>query len=637
MFVLLFAPQAGASARAETDVNPLMVRTVPRLEGVAVSVDGKVYETDSHGLMVIPLPRDGVYELRLQTPEVRAPGRKLSFALWSDGNENIARDVKVVRFVLLEIAFEESYPLNFTDEAGPPPDTTAVSSATFIDDLGKRHRTIPAHDPWLQATRIHDAGVGFKKERIRYRLERALVGGADAAPEPPEVLEGDPVKHWRVPLELHSLSVNVTDAFFRGPSGAALSVQFPDGHLERKALEQGRTEIDGLAAGSYRIRAEGDGISRFKGVTVDGPAVASIRLLSWLDILLVALVTAIATVALLQLAKLPELQPRLEVLKLSRRRGRHSMRGTMAEGRDDGDGLSARRLELADLREREPTERQEREPTERQEREPTERQERELTERQERELTERQERELTERQERELTERQERELAELQQNLGAARAERGAIEDQLKRVLTDLLRIQDGRMQESDVRERLEGERVGLLEQAEQRRLDAEHAREEAQRLRDQLEGARWSQLLHSEGASGSNELASQLEGYRRNINQLEGELQRVQRELQEERAAKQVMRSELEKRRLQLENLSREKELVTKKLVRAEQQLELIEGIRTERDDLLAQLESQDQAGERMAASFQSLLERLASESRVRGPRRPSRESDSGPPRGSP
>ena len=593
MFVLLFAPhKAGASARAETDVNPLMIRTVPRLEGVAVAVDGKVYKTDSHGLMVIPLPRNGVYELRLETPEVRVPGRKLSFALWSDGNENIARDIKVVRFVLLEIAFEESYPLNFTDEGGPPLDITAVSSATFVDDLGKRHRTIPAQDPWLQATRIHDAGVGFEKERIRYRLERAVVGGADAAPEPPEVLEGDPVKHWRVPLELHSLSVSVTDAFLRGPSGAALSVQFPDGHLERKALDQGRAKIHGLPAGSYRIRAEGDGISRFKSVTVDGPAVASIRLLSWLDILLVTLVGAIVTVALLQLAKLPELQPRLEMLKLSRRRGRHSMRGTMAEDRD-GDGLSARRLELADLREREPVESREREPVESREREQAESREREQAE------------------------SRERELAELQENLGAARAERSAIEDQLKRVLTDLLRIQDGRTQESDVRERLEGERVGLLEQAEQRRRDAEHAREEAQRLRDQLEGARWSQLLHSEGASGSSELASQLEGYRRNVNQLEGELQRVQRELQEERAAKQVMRSELEKRRLQLENLSREKELVTKKLVRAEQQLELIEGIRTERDDLLAQLESQDQAGERMAASFQSLLERLASESR--------------------
>jgi seryl-tRNA synthetase len=95
-------------------------------------------------------------------------------------------------------------------------------------------------------------------------------------------------------------------------------------------------------------------------------------------------------------------------------------------------------------------------------------------------------------------------------------------------------------------------------------------------------------------------------------------------------------MRTELEKRRLQLENLSREKELVSQKLARAEKQLELIEGIRSERDDLLSQLESQDQAGQRMAASFESLLERLANESR-RGGRRPTRDSDSGPPRGAP
>ena len=593
VFVLLCAPhEAGASSRADTDTIPLMIRTVPRLEGVSVSVDGKNYVTDSNGLTIAPVPHKGVYEIRLRTPDLRVPGRKLSFALWSDGIDNLARDVEVNRFVLLEVAFEESYRLNFTDEGGPPLDVNAVSSATFVDDLGKRHRTIPAQDPWLRATRIHDADARFKKERIRYRLERAVVAGADAAPEAAELLEGDPINHWRVPLELHSLSVSVRDAFLRGPAGAAISVQFPDGHLERRALKQGRAELQGLAAGSYRIRAEGDGISRFKSVAVDGPAVASIRLLSWLDLLLVTLVTAIVVAALLQLAKLPELRPRLEMLRPARRRGRHSMRARVPEEEDDGGGRGA--LELAELRGLEIDD------------------------------------------ERERDDLRERELAELQENLGAARAERGAIEGQLKRVLTDLLHLQDNRTQETGMRWRLEGERDDLLEQAEQRRRDAENARVEAQRLRDQLEGARWSQLLHTEGASGSNELASQLEGYRRNVNQLEGELQRVRRELQEERATKQVMRTELEKRRLQLENLSREKELVTKRLVRAEKQLELIEGIRTERDDLLAQLESQDQAGERMAASFQSLLERLSSESRGRG-RRPSRDSDSGPPRGAP
>jgi hypothetical protein len=582
VFALLCSPhRASASSMADTDTIPLMIQTVPRLEGVAVSVNGKRYETDSHGLTIAPVPRSGVYEMRLLTPEVRIPGRKLSFALWSDGIDNVVRDVKVNRFVLLEVAFEASYRLNFKDEAGDELDTTSVSSATFVDDRGNRIRTIPNHDPWLRATRVHDAGAGFKKERIRYRLERAVVGGADAAPETTQLLEGDPIDHWRVPLELHSLSVSVTDAFLGEPSGAAISVRFPDGHIERQVLRQGRAELKGLAAGSYRIRAEGNGISRFKSVAVDGPAVVSIRLLSWLDILLVTLVAAIIGVALLQLAKLPELKPHLEILRRSRRQGRHSMSSTNSPANNDEEEPGVRQVEVVDLRENE--------------------------------------------------------LAEMKESLGVARAERGAIEGQLKRVLTDLLRLQEGRAEESGARERLEGQRADLLQQAEKRRRDAEHAREEAQRLRDQLEGARWSQLLHTEGASGSNELASQLEGYRRNVNQLEGELQRVRQELQEERAAKQVMRSELEKRRLQLENLSREKEMVTKKLVRAEQQLELIEGIRTERDDLLAQLESQDRAGEKMAASFQSLLERLANESRGRGGRRPSRESDSGPPRGAP
>jgi hypothetical protein len=516
--------------------------------------------------LIAPVPDDGVYEVRLETSEVRVPGRLLSFAVWSDGIREIERDVRVNRFVLLEVAFEESYRLNFVDADGPSLAVDQVSSALFVDDLGIEHRAVPTQEPWLQGTRVRDEKAGFSKERISYRLLAAEVGGADAAPDAQEVLEGNPVRGWRVPLELHSLSVSVKDAFFGGASGAAIEVQFPDGHLERRALKDGRARLEGLAAGTYRIRAEGDGFSRFKSISIERPSIASLSLLSWFDILLVLSVLAIVGAGLWQLARVPELRPRLQQLRLSRV-GRHSL----VPGGPDEDPLKAR----------------------------------------------------------------EQELGELKENLSAARAERGVIEGQLKRVLTDLLRLQDERTLESNALERRDAEHADLVEQAERRRRDAEQARAEAQRLKDQLEGTRWSRLLQTEGFGGTD-LALQLEGYRRNVNQLESELERTRRELSEERAAKQVMRAELEKRRLQLENLSREKELVSKKLAQAEMQLELIEGIRSERDDLLAQLESQDQAGQKMAASFESLLERLANESR-RGGRRAGRESDSGPPRGAP
>jgi hypothetical protein len=488
--------------------------------------------------------------------------------VWSDGIREIERDVRVNRFVLLEVAFEESYRLNFVDVDGPSLDNDQVSSAMFVDDLGNQHRAVPFQDPWLQGTRVRDAGAGFSKDRINYRLLTAEVGGANAAPDTPEVLKGNPVRGWRVPLELHSLSVSVKDAFFGGASGAAMEIQFPDGHLERKALKDGRAQLEGLAAGTYRIRAEGDGISRFKSISIEGPSVASLELLSWIDVLLVLFVLAIVCAGIWQLTRVPELRPRLRRIRSPSRVGRHSL---APAGTGTEDPMSAR----------------------------------------------------------------EQELGELKENLTAARAERGVIEGQLKRVLTDLLRLQDERTLESNSLERRDAEHADLVEQAELRRRDAEQARAEAQRLKDQLEGARWSRLLQTEGFGGTD-LASQLEGYRRNVNQLESELERTRRELAEERAAKQVMRTELEKRRLQLENLSREKELVSQKLAQAEKQLELIEGIRSERDDLLSQLESQDQAGQRMAASFESLLERLANESR-RGGRRPTRDSDSGPPRGAP
>jgi hypothetical protein len=547
----LSAPTLAAQQADEGDI-PLMVYTVPKLSGVEFLLGGRPFVSDSNGLALITVGEPGTYELRIRSAYEYNEGAKYGFSMWSDGVESRTRTVQIGSFLSLQAGFDTSYRTEFEDQQGSSIDPEVIDTLTVVDEEGVSRSFSPAEQPWLKATRVVPGEVGLAHEDATYLIDRVLIDGADAAPPIPQLIEGA-TSEWRIELSLHSVEVIVNDALFGRQGDATVDVTYPDGRVEQHTLRAGRPGVMSVPAGNYRASVHGGGVSFPSRFEVDGKSSVTVTVFSWLDIAIVVVCASALVIAVLS------------------RRGRfvpsHSVRGRARPPADEipepepgpgpildpsppvGDlGPSAHAGEMTTLR----------------------------------------------------------------AQLEAAKRDKNEIEERLKRVLTNLLNMQDSKNQESVARTQLESERRELLARIEAERQDVASARSELRRVRDELEGARWSAVFKNDVQIERLELKSQLETYRRNSRELEMQLGRVKGQLQLERAQRKAAQEELEKRRLQLEKLLRERASVSEQLARAEEQLRAVQEIQIERDDLLTRIELQDVVGEKVAASLAGALEDL-------------------------
>ncbi len=552
---LVFVPAAAAQEADEGDI-PLMIYTVPKLPGIEFLLDGRPFVSDSNGLALTSVKAPGTYELRVRSVYRKSAGARFSFSMWSDGVDSRSRDVEVGSFLSLQAGFDTSYQAEFEDQQGRAIDSAVVDTVTVVDENGKSRSFSPAAQPWLKATRVVPGEVGLAHEDATYLVDRVLVDGANAAPAIPQLLEGAR-REWRIKLSLHSVKVIVNDALFGRRADATVHVTYPGGRVEPHTLRGGDPGVISVPAGNYVASVHGGGISLPSRFEVDGRTSVSVTMWSWLDIAIV--VICAGTLVLAVLSRRKRFVPS------------HSMRGPaqppVAEGPLVAEPKNVRIVErqpaAVDL----------------------------------------------------VPDDQTTELAALRAQLEAAKRDKDEIEENLKRVLTNLLNMQDSKAQESDARTQLESERRELLARVEAEREDVASVRSELRRVRDELEGARWSAVFKSDVQIERLELKSQLETYRRNSRELEMQLGRVKGQLQLERAQRKAAQEELEKRRLQLEKLLRERASVSEQLARAEEQLRAVQEIQIDRDDLVTRIELQDVVGEKVAASLAGALEDLTGE----------------------
>jgi hypothetical protein len=565
LLLVMFASVSavGAQEADEGDI-PLMIYTVPKLAGVEFLLDGRPFVSDSNGLALTTVHEPGTYELRVRSVFRKTAGAKFGFSMWSDGIESRSRNVRVGSFLSLQAGFDTSYRTEFEDQQGRTVDARIIDSVTVVDEEGGSRSFTPAEQPWLKATRIVPGEAGLAHEDATYLVDRVVVDGANAAPAVPQLLEGSR-DELRIELSLHSVKVVVNDALFGRRADASVQVTHPDGRVELHTLRGGEAGVISVPSGSYVASVAGGAISLPSRFEVDGRSSVTVTVWSWLDIAIVVICVGAVVFALL--SRRTRFVPSHSVRKPARR----ASAGEPA--RPDSAGEASVVLENGPVVETQPAERDP------------------------------------------ILDDQTTQIDALRTQLEAAKHDKDEIEERLKRVLTNLLNMQDSKNQESDARTQLESERRELLSRIEAERQDVARARSELRRVRDELEGARWSAVFKNDVQIERLELKSQLETYRRNSRELEVQLGRVKGQLQLERAQRKAAQDELEKRRLQLEKLLRERASVSEQLARAEEQLRAIQEIQIDRDDLVTRIELQDVVGEKVAASLAGALEDLMDE----------------------
>jgi hypothetical protein len=249
--VVLALPGAAPARAQETPGTSLTVRTVPPIEGILFVVNEVPFRSDNQGVARATVPAPGTYSLRVRSPALFGPQRRIEFVTWSDGVEQRSRDITVAGPVELSAGFDVAYVVReeLWDSGGRRVAADLVDSLTVIDDSGAR-RTYPARTSglqgptallwqrhpagtrWLIGRRLVASPAGLASEEVSYRVDHATVNGRriDAASEP---FYPGGRKPWAVTLSGFEVSIAARPLLFGEPPRARLWLAHPDGTRQR--------------------------------------------------------------------------------------------------------------------------------------------------------------------------------------------------------------------------------------------------------------------------------------------------------------------------------------------------------------------------------------------------------------------
>jgi hypothetical protein len=290
------AAQGGAAAT-------LIVQTVPAITGVAVSLDGVAYRTGRGGSVAIPTV-SGPHRIKILRPVSVSATSRIRFARWLDGIALTDREITIGAGTHTEQAgFVVSRPIafRFTDKAGNPVPLSEVDQVALTNGVGQRFAFPPARPPGMFAVgRIVRNTSGLHTLPIRYSVRTVLIDGSDVVfGGSQSFFVGRSQLPWTVKVLVFPLQVKVRDALFKFPIGDEVRLTLPNGSRRIIRLGPGHDEmVAGLPRGSYGLVSIGPGFGLSAPAALSGPQADTLLMLSWIDLLVIAVFAALFLVGL---------------------------------------------------------------------------------------------------------------------------------------------------------------------------------------------------------------------------------------------------------------------------------------------------------------------------------------------------
>jgi phospholipase C len=270
---------------------PPVIQTVPEVQGMRFVADGVRFESDSSGRAYPPAALVGS----------RAPVRALSTRIAPDARARFDRWYRGGRIAALNIDYRVD--VGFVDLGGKRVDPGVVSSVTLAGSNGRR-RSFASGSPWLQGNRVIPESRGGRSTGVSYAVERVVVGGSSVVHRGQQRFFPEEDRRVQLRLLLFSARFVVRDALLGFPIGSAVRLEFPSGHVQRHGLAQGADlTIRSLPRGDYRVSVDALGISSSRPVALSGDQRVELRVISWLDVVVVLLGLASLALGLLYLRR----------------------------------------------------------------------------------------------------------------------------------------------------------------------------------------------------------------------------------------------------------------------------------------------------------------------------------------------
>ncbi len=308
-------------AQGASSTYPLRITTVPRLAGVRFELGGRIFSTGRNGIAQI-LAGPGSYRLRVLDQAIDGRKVRSRFSRWGDNTFTPARTVEIHGPTVLEVGFEQSVRVSFAfvDLQGRPVPEQRVTRVTLSSTIGSRESFTPRSARWLLAGRVTRRFTGLDQTKIQYSVERAVVEGADVVNRAQQRFVPSEKTHIRLRLLLFSARLTAHDLLFGFRVGSRLELVYPDGHRTSYTLKGRPIDLRALPRGTYGIALHALGYSPAVPLALSKNQVLDLRVVSYLDVVVLLLVGLILTMVLI-VARRPHLRLRLvELVRPNRRR-----------------------------------------------------------------------------------------------------------------------------------------------------------------------------------------------------------------------------------------------------------------------------------------------------------------------------
>ena len=110
---------------------------------------------------------------------------------------------------------------------------------------------------WLLAQRVVPLAGGLQRKDLYYSVQRADVLKSNVVNASQQRFEPSNDRTLTFRLSFYPLRLQAKDALFGRPAGTIAKVEFPDGHVERVALEHGVIQLHSLPRGTYNVTVAG--------------------------------------------------------------------------------------------------------------------------------------------------------------------------------------------------------------------------------------------------------------------------------------------------------------------------------------------------------------------------------------------
>ena len=280
-----------ASPPAHAAAVPSVIQTVPESPGMRFVADGIQFEADSSGRAYPPAALVGS-RARIRALDTRVtPDVRARFDRWYRGGRTAALNL------------DYRVTIGFVDLEGSPVDPGVVSRVTLVGSNGGRRSFAGGAPQWLQGNRVVPESGG-RSTAVSYAADSVIVGGSTVVHRAQQRFLPAEDRNVQLRLLLFSARLVVRDALLGFPIGSAVRLEYPSGHVQRHGLTQGADlTIGSLPRGDYRVSVDALGISSSRPVALSGDQRVELRVISWLDIVVVLLALLSLAIGLLYLRR----------------------------------------------------------------------------------------------------------------------------------------------------------------------------------------------------------------------------------------------------------------------------------------------------------------------------------------------